>query len=91
MKKLIAFAFATALAASGSALAQTQGQPGQAPPPEHLSGRVVEIQPDQSSAVIETEDGQRIPFRGNPETLKDLKVGDEVELNLRQPAAPPQK
>jgi hypothetical protein len=34
--------------------------------------------------TLQANDGRVHEFRGNDETLKDLKVGDNLELSLRQ-------
>lgn len=82
------------LAFSGAALAQTKptdkptDHPAAAVPssPSKTEGRVTKIDRNSGLVTLQASDGQIHEFRGNDETVKDLKVGDRVELTLRQPA-----
>jgi ribosomal protein S1 len=53
--------------------------------PSKIEGRVTKIDRNSGMVTLQASDGQIHEFRGNDETLKDLKVGDRLELTLRQP------
>ena len=83
------------LAGSGVAVAKDkdakkadceQVQPSAAPgsrAPQMIDGQVVAIDHASGMVTIKASDGQTHQFRGNAETLKDLKVGDQLEAKLR--------
>lgn len=84
-----------ATAVLGSGLALAAGKPAEqpaasvgttSPAPKKIEGRVVSIDARSGMVTLRAADGQTHQFRGNEETLKDLKVGDRLELTLRQPA-----
>jgi len=61
-------------------------QPGSHPraaAPEKIEGTVTDIDGKTNMVTLRSESGQQMQFRGNPETIKDLKVGDRLELNKR--------
>jgi hypothetical protein len=95
MKKIsaiIAVAVGTSLALGSVAIAQTKptdkptDHPSAAVPntPAKIEGRVTKIDRDSGMVTVQANDGRTHEFRGNDETLKDLKVGDNLELSLRQ-------
>ena len=63
-----------------------QVQPSAAPgsrAPQMIDGQVVGIDQASGMVTVKAADGQTHQFRGNAETLKDLKVGDQLEAKLR--------
>src|SRR5262245_15019101 len=91
---IIVAALGVSLAFGGVALAQTKptdkptDHPAAAVPssPAKIEGHVTKIDRKSGMVTLQGSDGQAHEFRGNDETLKDLKVGDRLELTLRQPA-----
>lgn len=59
------------------------GAQAPAPSPEKIEGTVTDIDSKSNMVSIRGANGQMHQFRGNPETIKDLKVGDRLELNKR--------
>ncbi|MGH7392639.1 MAG: hypothetical protein ACREM3_24750 [Candidatus Rokuibacteriota bacterium] len=57
-----------------------------APAPEKLEGTVTDVDRANNTVSLRTQDGRMHQFRGNPETIKDLKAGDRLELNKRAAA-----
>jgi hypothetical protein len=55
--------------------------------PEKIEGTVTDIDGKNNMVSVRTPGGQMHQFRGNPETIKDLKVGDKLELNKRAASA----
>ena len=79
----------------GQGAAGSQGSAGSQAPaatvntetaPPQIEGEVVGIDRTNGMVTVRGRDGQTHEFRGNDSTLKDLKVGDRLELTLRQPA-----
>ncbi len=90
---IVAIGLATAVLGNGLALAA--GKPAEQPAasvgtksaaPQKIEGQVVSIDKKNGMVTLRAADGQTHQFQGNDETLKDLKVGDRLELTLRQPA-----
>jgi hypothetical protein len=86
----VAAVAATAPGWSGLATAQVQPQPKESQPaaspagaPERIEGTITAIDPASGTVTLRSSDGQFHSFRGNAETLADLKVGDKLELNKR--------
>ena len=76
------------IGSSAPALAQTQPKdpPPSASPagaPAKIEGTVTAIDHGSGTVTLRGSDGQTHSFQGNAETLKDLKVGDKLELNKR--------
>jgi hypothetical protein len=46
---------------------------------------VTKIDPEQSRVTLQSSDGKPHEFEGSAETLKDLKVGDRIEVVRRAP------
>ncbi|MGH7312829.1 MAG: hypothetical protein ACREJV_06635 [Candidatus Rokuibacteriota bacterium] len=86
---VIAAALVASLGLGGVAMAQGKptDQPAASPSatPPKIEGRVTKIDRNSGMVTLQGPDGQTHEFRGNDETLKDLKVGDSLELTLRQP------
>ena len=51
--------------------------------PEKIEGTVTAVDAGTGTVTLKGSDGQTHSFRGDAETLKDLKVGDRVTLNKR--------
>lgn len=86
---VIAATLVASLGIAGTALAQIKtDQPAASPgaAPQKIEGRVVGIDRATGMVTLQSSDGRTHQFRGNDETLRDLKVGDRLELSLRQPA-----
>jgi hypothetical protein len=95
--RLGALVVVAVLLTTGLALAQPQPkaadcpQPsasvgGQArpPAPEKIEGTVSKIDAGTGAITVRASDGTMHEFRGNQETLRDLKVGDQISMSLRQ-------
>jgi len=92
---LTAVVVAAALLAGGPALAQDKPkancQPsasargGAAGPkaPEKIDGQVVKVDAANGMITVRNKDGSMHEFRGDAETLKEYKAGDNIELTLR--------
>jgi hypothetical protein len=88
MNRSMQWILAATLLGGGTAWAQApapQPPPAASQPPSTLSGKVVSVDPAKGEAMIQTADGQTHPFKGDAATLAGLTVGQEVQLNLRQP------
>jgi hypothetical protein len=89
--KIIAIACALAVMASaGAVFAQAQkSEPAASPSggspaaPQQMAGQVVKIDAPSNMVTVKADDGSIHEFRGNPDTIKDLKVGDRIELTKR--------
>ena len=95
ISSLIAVALGVSLVLGGVAQAQTKptdrptDHPAAAVPsasPAKIEGHVTKVDRSSGMVTLRGTDGRVHEFRGNDETLKDLKVGDRLELTLRQPA-----
>jgi Cu/Ag efflux protein CusF len=51
--------------------------------PEKVEGRVVRVDAAAGKVAVAENDGKTHEFQASKETLKDLKVGDKIEANLR--------
>ena len=94
---LTAALVAAALLAGGPALAQDKSkapcQPSasargdatgtKAKAPEKIDGQVVEVDKKKGMMTVRNKDGSMHEFKGDAETLKDYKKGDNIELTLR--------
>jgi hypothetical protein len=60
-----------------------QAASAEEPTSETIAGVVTKIDPEKSRVTVESSDGQPHEFEGSAETLKDLKVGDRLELKRR--------
>lgn len=50
--------------------------------PEDPAGQVVKMEPAQSRVSVRESDGVVHEFQVSPETLRNLKVGDRIEVKL---------
>ena len=51
--------------------------------PQKVEGRVVRVDAAAGKVAVTENDGKTHEFQASKETLKDLKVGDKIEANLR--------
>ena len=51
--------------------------------PQKVEGRVVRVDAKGGKVAVAEADGKTHEFQASKETLKDLKVGDKIEANLR--------
>ena len=74
-------------AGAGPAVAQSRTDAPAASPsataPEKIEGTVTDIDRKSGTVTLRGEDGKTFQFRGDAETLRDLKVGQTIELTRR--------
>ena len=84
---LLAILVACTMAWSGAALGQTTPKQGcdavKAGAPQKVEGQVTAVDPDQGKVTIKGSDGKTHEFQASPEMIRDFKVGDRIEANLR--------
>lgn len=94
---LTAALVAAALLSGGPALAQDKPkancQPSASPrgdasgtkasAPEKIDGQVVSVDRKKGTMTVRNRDGSTQEFKGDAETLRDYKAGDNVQLTLR--------
>jgi Cu/Ag efflux protein CusF len=51
--------------------------------PQKVEGQVVRVDVKGGKVAVAENDGKTHEFQASKETLKDLKVGDKIEANLR--------
>ena len=51
--------------------------------PQKVEGRVVRVDAAGGKVAVAEADGKTHEFQASKETLKDFKVGDQIEANLR--------
>jgi Cu/Ag efflux protein CusF len=51
--------------------------------PQKVEGRVVRVDAAAGKVAVASADGKTHEFQASKETLKDFKVGDQIEANLR--------
>jgi hypothetical protein len=83
---------------AGAAFSQTQGpvpdasktQPtnqvctgARADAPKKLEGKIVKIDHGRGTLTVRTHDGKLQDFEGSQETVREYKLGDELEATLR--------
>ena len=83
----LAFAIAFALAA-GAYAQQAPAQPtaqctARADAPKKIEGTVTKVDTKSGMITVRTNDGKQQEFRGSADTVKEYKVGDKLEANLR--------
>ncbi|OLE39894.1 MAG: hypothetical protein AUG00_00255 [Candidatus Rokubacteria bacterium 13_1_20CM_2_70_7] len=66
-----------------SASVGTQAKPGA---PDKVEGEVVKIDAKRNMVTLRASDGTTHEFQGSRETVKNLKVGDHIEMKLRAAA-----
>ena len=77
----------TLVLGSGFALAQTKpacDQQGRVMTPQKVEGQVVKVDAAQNKPTVRQADGTVHEFQAGPEAIKDFKVGDHIEANLRE-------
>lgn len=79
---------ATAMAVGtlvGGAPVQAQTKPGCDPAqtPAKVEGQVVKVDAAQNKVTVRDTDGTTHEFQASKDTIKDFKVGDRIEANLR--------
>jgi hypothetical protein len=94
---LTAALVAAALITGGPALAQEKPkancQPSASPrgdasapkgsAPEKIDGQVVKVDPSKGMITVRNKDGSMHEFKGDADTLREYKQGDNIELTLR--------
>lgn len=72
---------------AGTALGQATPKQGceaaRAGAPQKVEGQVVAVDQNQSKVTIKDNDGKTHEFQASPETIRDFKVGDKIEAQLR--------
>ncbi len=69
---------------TGAGLAQSKPAGcNQAGAPEKVEGKVMNIDLQQGRVTVRERNGTMHAFQASPETLRDLKVGDNIEAKLR--------
>jgi len=72
---------------AGTALGQATPKQGceaaRAGAPQKVEGQVVAVDQNQSKVTIKGNDGKTHEFQASPETIRDFKVGDKIEAQLR--------
>jgi hypothetical protein len=51
--------------------------------PKKLEGKIVKIDQDRGTLTLRTHDGKLQDFEGSRETVRQYKLGDELEATLR--------
>lgn len=51
--------------------------------PKKLEGKIVKIDHDRGTLTVRTHDGKLQDFEGSRETVREYKLGDELEATLR--------
>ena len=57
---------------------------GRAQAPERVEGQVVNVDQNSGKVTIREKNGSTHEFQTNPETLQDMKPGDQIEAKLRE-------
>lgn len=83
----MAGAMVTVALVLGTGAAMGRGTPacdglGKMRTPEDPAGQVVRMEPAQSRFSVRESDGVVHEFQASPETLRNLKVGDRIEVKL---------
>lgn len=85
-----AIVIAGAMLWSGTALGQTSTKPGcdamKAGAPQKVEGQVVSVDPN-GKVTVKTGDGKTHEFQASKESVRDFKVGDKIEAQLRGAAS----
>jgi hypothetical protein len=72
---------------SGSAFGQAKpacDSQGRVATPQKVEGQIIKVDAAQNKLTVRQADGAVHEFQASPEALKDLKVGDRIEANLRE-------
>lgn len=82
-----AIVIAGAMLWSGTALGQTSTKPGcdamKAGAPQKVEGQVVSVDANHGKVTVKTSDGKTHEFQASQESIRDFKVGDKIEAQLR--------
>ena len=72
---------------TGTALGQATPKSGceaaKAGAPQKVEGQVVNVDAKGNKLSVKTGDGKTHEFQASPEMIRDFKVGDRIEANLR--------
>lgn len=69
---------------TGTALGQKSGcEAAKAGAPQKVEGQVVNVDAKSNKVSVKTGDGKTHEFQASPEMIRDFKVGDRIEANLR--------
>ena len=72
---------------TGAALGQSTPKSGcdamKAGAPQKVEGQVVNVDANSHKISVKTGDGKTHEFQASPEMIRDFKVGDRIEANLR--------
>ena len=83
----LAIVIAGAVLWTGAALGQTAPKSGcdamKAGAPQKVEGQVVNVDANNHKISVKTGDGKTHEFQASPEMIRDFKVGDRIEANLR--------
>jgi hypothetical protein len=52
--------------------------------PQKVEGQVVKVDPVQNRLSVREANGTVHEFQASPETLREFKVGDRIDANLRE-------
>jgi hypothetical protein len=84
---VLAIVVAGTMAWSGTAFGQATPKPGcdamKAGAPQKVEGQVVRVDQKQGTVTIKGNDGKTHEFTASNETIRDFKVGDRIEAQLR--------
>jgi len=72
---------------SGSALGQAKpacDPQGRVTTPQKVEGQVIKVDAAANKLTVRGTDGTVHEFQAGPEAIKDFKVGDRIEANLRE-------
>ncbi len=82
--RVLAVGVAMIALGTGTGLAQSKpggcNQPGA---PEKVEGKVMSIDLQQGRVTVREGNGTMHTFQASPETLREFKVGDNIEAKLR--------
>jgi len=83
----LAVVIAVAVLWTGAALGQTAPKSGcdamKAGAPHKVEGQIVNVDANNRKISVKTGDGKTHEFQASPEMIRDFKVGDRIEANLR--------
>jgi Cu/Ag efflux protein CusF len=51
--------------------------------PQKIEGQVTKVDKKSGTVTVKRSDGSTHEFKGDPETVRDYKKGDQIELTLR--------
>jgi hypothetical protein len=84
---VLAILVAATMLWSGAALGQATPKQGceamKAGAPQRIEGQVVRVDPNQAKLTIKANDGTTHEFQASQEMIRDFKVGDRIEAQLR--------